>query len=46
MTKCLRFGEMPNMFKDKRVKTVNEQYAVENKTTNVSIHVVGEHGHH
>jgi hypothetical protein len=29
-----------NMFKDKGVKIVNEQYVVENKTTNVSIHVV------
>ncbi len=40
MTKCLWLGEMPNMFKDKGVKTINEQYVVENKTTNVSIHVV------
>jgi hypothetical protein len=34
MTKCPQFGEMPNMFKDKGVKTVNEQYIVENNTTN------------
>jgi hypothetical protein len=40
MTKCPQFGEMPNMFKDKGVKTVNEQYIVENKTTNVSVHIV------
>jgi hypothetical protein len=40
MTKCLQFGEMPNMFKDKGVKIVNEQYIIENKTTNVSVHVV------
>jgi hypothetical protein len=40
MTKCLRFGEMPNMLKNKGVKIISEHYVVENKTTNVSIHAV------
>jgi hypothetical protein len=44
---CPKYNDMHNMFKNKRVKSIEKQTVVEPKVSNPSIHMVDvTHGHH
>jgi hypothetical protein len=41
---CLKYSDMQNIFKNKRVKQIEKKVIVEPKVSNPSVHIV--HGHH
>ncbi len=37
---CLKYNDMKNMFKNKRMKNIIKQIVVEPKVVNISVHIV------